>query len=89
MTLAAERMVSATTISVSDQGPGVPPGDLERIFERYVSIRDESQRMPGAGNFGIGLWIVRRNIEAAGGLIRAENRKEGGLRMAVELPLAR
>ena len=45
--------------------------------------------MPGAGNFGIGLWIVRRNIEAAGGLIRAENRKEGGLRMAVELPLAR
>ncbi|WP_449221025.1 sensor histidine kinase [Tistrella mobilis] len=76
-------------VLVDDQGPGVPPGDLERIFERYVSIRDDSQRMPGAGNFGIGLWIVRRNIEAAGGLIRAENRKEGGLRMAVELPLAR
>ncbi|GGB54362.1 hypothetical protein GCM10011505_39150 [Tistrella bauzanensis] len=76
-------------VMVEDRGPGVQPADLERIFERYVSIRDEGQRMSGAGNFGIGLWIVRRNVEAAGGRIRAENRKDGGLRMTVELPLSR
>lgn len=83
-------------ITVEDEGPGVAPQDLERIFERYVSIREsgrESGRVtPEAayerGHFGIGLWIVRRNVEAMGGKIEAQNRGSAGLAVTVDLPRA-
>jgi two-component system sensor histidine kinase ChvG len=42
-----------------------------------------------ASHFGIGLWIARRNIEALGGTIRAENRSPHGLLMRIELPVLR
>ncbi|SMF33698.1 two-component system, OmpR family, sensor histidine kinase ChvG [Azospirillum oryzae] len=82
---------------VDDEGPGVDPANLDRIFERYFSHREPGRGMPedeaaahqaGAAHFGIGLWIVRRNIEAFGGRVLAENRPTGGLRMTVALPLA-
>ena len=61
-------------LTVSDQGPGIPPEQLERIFDRYYSER----RADAAGDAppsysGIGLWIARRNVEAMGGTIQAEN----------------
>ena len=74
---------------VGDSGPGVAEENLDRIFDRYFS-----QRPPridggeGAPHFGIGLWIARRNVEALGGAIRAENRRPNGLLMRVTLPLA-
>jgi two-component system sensor histidine kinase ChvG len=78
-------------LSVSDRGPGLPAGDLERVFERYVSLRGA----PGADkidkpnqHLGIGLWIVRRNLQAVGGDVRAENRDGGGLSMILRLPAA-
>ncbi|HSE76659.1 MAG TPA: HAMP domain-containing sensor histidine kinase [Alphaproteobacteria bacterium] len=43
----------------------------------------------GLSHFGIGLWLVRRNVEALGGRVRAENRSGGGLRVTVELPILR
>jgi two-component system, OmpR family, sensor histidine kinase ChvG len=76
-------------VVIEDEGPGVAPDRLRRIFERYYSVRPASAAngaKNGAVNFGIGLWIVRRNIEAMGGHVYAENRREGGLRMVVELP---
>ncbi len=82
---------------VEDEGPGVDPANLPRIFERYFSQREPGRGMPEdesaqtqaeATHYGIGLWIVRRNIEAFGGTVRAENRPGGGLRMTVALPLA-
>lgn len=79
-------------LSVRDRGPGVPAQHLERIFERYVSLRDEDGGEQPAGasqHRGIGLWIVRRNLEAVGGGVRAENAPGGGLRVIVRLPLAR
>ncbi len=87
--LVLRRVGAQARLGVEDGGPGVPPDRLKRIFERYYSER------PGRGNggdgapshFGIGLWIVRRNIEALSGRVWAENRSEGGLRMVVELPL--
>jgi two-component system sensor histidine kinase ChvG len=72
-------------IEVADEGPGVPREDLERIFERYVSIR--SGESAGSANFGIGLWIVRRNLEAMGGSVSAKRRPEGGLTVEMRLPL--
>lgn len=83
-------------LTVSDQGPGVDPDGLDRIFERYFSHRPV-RTGPEQGNMwldveshsGIGLWIVRRNIEAIDGTVAAHNRVGGGLKMAVRLPLAR
>jgi two-component system, OmpR family, sensor histidine kinase ChvG len=75
--------------TVDDQGPGVLPDRLPKIFERYYSDRSQAANIEAGGeNFGVGLWIVRRNIEAMGGRIRALNRPEGGLRMEIELPAA-
>ena len=77
-------------ITVEDQGPGVPEDKLEQIFERYYSERgvtgDESALDPGEAHFGIGLWIVRRNVEAIGGSVAAENGPGGGLRVRLRLP---
>jgi two-component system sensor histidine kinase ChvG len=75
---------------VGDSGPGVPPDDLGRIFDRYFSQRPtcEPNDDTPATHFGIGLWIARRNVEALGGTIRAENRKPNGLLIRIELPLA-
>jgi two-component system sensor histidine kinase ChvG len=78
-------------LKVSDQGPGVPEGDLERIFERQYSQRPTE----GAGSddhrwhSGLGLWIVRRNVEAMGGDVKALNVPKGGLILSVSLPVAR
>jgi len=74
-------------VTIADTGPGVASENLDRIFDRYFS------RRPGmeghASHFGIGLWIARRNVEALGGAIRAENRTPHGLLMRIDLPLLR
>jgi two-component system sensor histidine kinase ChvG len=78
-------------VTVEDDGPGIPPGNLESIFERFYTER------PGDSfgrNSGLGLSIARQIIEGAGGRIYAENRapgnqQGGGARLIVELPVAR
>jgi two-component system, OmpR family, sensor histidine kinase ChvG len=76
-------------ITVFDEGPGVPAGQIGRIFDRYYSERrDEAAAETSATYFGIGLWIVRRNVEAMGGWIAAENRLPRGLTVHIRLPLA-
>jgi two-component system sensor histidine kinase ChvG len=72
---------------VEDEGPGVAPENLERIFERYYSERPSGPDGEG-DHFGIGLWIVRRNVEALGGRVTASMRNPGGLRVKVELRIA-
>lgn len=73
-------------LRVSDSGPGVPEGDLERIFERHMSRRPEGQGGE-VEHYGLGLWIVRRNAEAMGGRAWAANAPGGGLVVSVALPL--
>jgi len=80
----SDRMAEVT---IADTGPGVSPENLERIFDRYFSRRPGMEGQ--ASHFGIGLWIARRNIEALGGTIRAENRPPHGLLMRIDLPLLR
>ena len=76
-------------LTVSDHGPGVPEGQLERIFDRYYSERrEEAASDAGATYFGIGLSIARRNVEAMGGTIEAQNRAPHGLTVHIRLPLA-
>jgi two-component system sensor histidine kinase ChvG len=75
-------------MTVSDQGPGVPVGQLERIFDRYYAERHAgASHEPSETHFGIGLSIARRNVEAWAGL-EAENRTPHGLAVHMRLPLA-
>jgi two-component system sensor histidine kinase ChvG len=87
VTVTVARGDHRVVMTIDDQGPGAPPEVLERMFERYVSHRPASDPS-GAPHFGIGLWIVRRNVAAIGGTVEARNRAEGGLRVTVTLPAA-
>jgi two-component system sensor histidine kinase ChvG len=74
------------SLSVLDDGPGVLPDRLDKIFERYYSERGEQTNVQP--HYGIGLSLVRQNAEAMGGSVTALNRPEGGLAVTVRLPLA-
>jgi two-component system phosphate regulon sensor histidine kinase PhoR len=70
-------------ITVSDSGPGIPPDDLSRVFERFYRV-DKSRSRPGGT--GLGLAIVKHLVELHGGQAGAENRPEGGARFVITLP---
>ena len=70
---------------VSDQGPGVPAGDLERIFEPFYRV--DGARRSSTGGTGLGLAIARRAVHAHGGTIHAGNNPDGGLAITMRLPL--
>ena len=69
---------------MSDEGPGIPDGDLSRVFERFYRVEKSRARDPGGT--GLGLAIVKHLVELHGGEVRAENRAEGGARFTVSLP---
>jgi two-component system phosphate regulon sensor histidine kinase PhoR len=71
-------------VSVADDGPGIPPADLERIFERFY----RSDRARTGSGSGLGLAIARHIVEGHGGTIRAENRPERGTVFRFTLPAA-
>lgn len=76
-------------LRIDDEGPGIDPRKIDRVFERYFSLRPRRQGdddTSAAGHAGIGLWIVRRNVEALGGTVEAANRPGGGLTVTVTLP---
>jgi two-component system sensor histidine kinase ChvG len=70
-------------LTIADDGPGVPEENLPLIFERHFSARSQTREIADApaqsdNHFGLGLWIVRRNVEGLGGKIAASNREGGG-----------
>jgi len=69
-------------IDVCDSGPGLPPGDPERIFERF----QRGDVAVDTGH-GLGLAICRAICKAHGGAIAASHRPEGGTCFRIELPL--
>ena len=73
------------TIRVLDRGPGVPEAELTRIFEPFY--RTDNSRDHRVDGQGIGLAITARVTELHGGTVKAANRAEGGLEIAIELPL--
>ncbi len=79
-------------LTVEDDGPGIPEGSEESIFERFYSERPESEKY--GTHSGLGLSISRQIVDAHGGTIRAENRRapDGsvrGARFVVRLPVSR
>jgi len=71
----------ALRVSVSDNGPGVPPEDATRIFNPFFTKRDD-----GTGT-GLGLYISSQIAEEFGGSLRLENRPEGGARFVLQIPV--
>jgi PAS domain S-box-containing protein len=71
-------------LQVRDQGPGIPPAELERIFEPFV----QSSLTQGQPGTGLGLAICRKIVAACGGELIASNLPDGGAGFAFSLPLA-
>ncbi len=71
-------------VDVDDDGPGIPPAERERVFDRFH--RSDTARARASGGAGLGLAIARGIVEAHGGTIRAEDSPLGGARVSFELP---
>jgi signal transduction histidine kinase len=71
-------------VEVSDEGVGVPPEDIDRIFDRFYRV--DAARGTGAGGAGLGLAIARSIVELHGGSIWAAPRSPTGCRVVFELP---
>lgn len=82
----ARRDGEAVIISVTDLGRGIPPEELERVFEKFYRRGKSDGRAPGTG---LGLSIARGFIEAMGGTIRAESPalKKRGTRITMRFPV--
>ena len=85
--------VSATSekgdakLIVSDTGPGIPPEEATRIFERFYQV-DKSRKAGGGRGSGLGLSIARQIVQAHRGTIHVESEPGFGSRFVVRLPLA-
>jgi signal transduction histidine kinase len=71
---------AAVELAVSDRGPGIPDGQLERVFEPFVTVREHG--------LGLGLAISRSIVTSHGGSIKAENNVDGGATFRFLLPVA-
>jgi signal transduction histidine kinase/DNA-binding response OmpR family regulator len=73
-------------VSVKDSGPGILPEDLPYIFERFY----QSKKNPSSeGGTGIGLALVKGQVELVGGEVKAENNPEGGAQFTIKWPIER
>jgi two-component system, OmpR family, sensor histidine kinase ChvG len=82
--ITARKQHAFVRVMVEDSGPGIPPDNLESIFDRFYTER------PGDSfgrNSGLGLSIARQITQNAGGRLWAENREPHGARFVVELPI--
>ena len=73
-------------VSVSDDGIGIPPEDLPRVFERFYRV--DKGRSREEGGTGLGLSIVKHIVEAHGGWVSVESQPGKGSRFSFFLPLA-
>jgi len=81
-----QRQVPALSVVVADEGEGIPPDELESVFDKFVQ---SSRHAKGSGGTGLGLAISREIVEAHGGRIRAFNNDGGGASFEVRIPLSR
>jgi heavy metal sensor kinase len=84
VSVAVEGDAAAATISVSDTGPGIPPVDRERVFERFVRLDPARSATSGAG---LGLPIARWIAEQHEGTLTVEQNAVGGCLFVVRLPV--
>ncbi len=86
ITLSAKAIDGHAELVVADEGPGLAPADMDRLFQRFQQLT--ARPTGGEGSTGLGLWIVRHLARLHGGNVRAESPGQGkGTRFIVELPL--
>jgi signal transduction histidine kinase len=76
----ATRLIDAWTIEIADDGEGIAPENIDKIFNPFFTTR--------AKGAGLGLAYASQAIKTHGGVISAENRKEGGALFRVEIPVS-
>jgi signal transduction histidine kinase len=81
---ALHSMQDEITITIDDDGPGIPEAELRRVFEPFYRL--EQSRSRDTGGSGLGLAIAQSIIQAHGGQITLSNRPQGGLRVTLTLP---
>jgi signal transduction histidine kinase len=79
-----DKQRDTVSLAVRDTGPGIPRGDLKRIFEDFYRAEDEMTRT--TSGTGIGLALVQRFAKAMGGGVTARNNPEGGCTITVTIP---
>jgi two-component system sensor histidine kinase CpxA len=84
--ICAEQKHGVVSITVADNGPGIPEAELEEVFKPFY--RPELARQRETGGVGLGLAIVRTCIEACGGTVGCRNRSPKGLIVEIKLPVA-
>ncbi|MGZ9138014.1 MAG: sensor histidine kinase, partial [Candidatus Deferrimicrobiaceae bacterium] len=77
---------SGCTLEVEDDGPGIPPEDIPRLFERFYRV--DKGRSRELGGTGLGLSIVKHIVESHKGTLRAESRLGVGTRFIIRIPVA-
>jgi signal transduction histidine kinase len=82
--LALEAAPGQVTLRVEDDGPGIPPAELEAVFQPFRRL--EASRNRETGGTGLGLTIARSILRAHGGEVRLANRPGGGLTALATLP---
>ena len=83
-TIQVDDTPAALTLRVLDQGPGIPPSELEKVFEPFHRL--ERSRSRETGGTGLGLTIARNIAQSHGGDVVLENRAGGGLQAVLTLP---
>lgn len=78
--LRLRRQDKQVLLEVADQGPGLPPGDPEQVFDPFFSTKDRGT--------GLGLAIARRLARGLGGELAAENQPQGGALFTLSLPIS-
>lgn len=85
ITLSAKPEAHAVQLRVQDNGEGIPPEALQRIFDRFY--RGDAARQQQNGESGLGLAIARSLVEAHGGTISVESKRGNGTTFIIELPV--
>jgi signal transduction histidine kinase len=75
---------ASVAIRVSDDGPGIPEGDMAQLFEPFFRV--DRSRSRKTGGYGLGLSITKRVMDAHGGSVAVENRSPRGARFTLTLP---
>lgn len=82
--LAGRNLNGNVELTVTDSGPGIPPADRERVFERFYRV--DRARSRALGGTGLGLSIVKHSVESNRGKVWVEASEEGGARFVIHVP---
>lgn len=86
ISITASREQEQVVITVADEGPGVSPGEVGKLFDPFYRV--DTSRTSETGGTGLGLAIVKSCVEGCGGVVSAANRSPRGLEIRIRLSAA-